>query len=311
MIHTFLSGLVVGKSAFYKLLIFGMLMVLSTIVFLFLGSLILLPIYGIETLTSPNLHVSSDVDFLKYMQAISQVGMFVIPAIVFAWLVEKKVFSFFQLDKKPSVYMLVLLIFLLLSLVPVINYLTAFNNELIFPPALKGLEEWLRTAEMNNNKVIEAFTNTHSISGLLFNILLIGLLTSIAEELVFRGVLFSIFKQWTKNVHLTVFMTALLFTLIHMQFLKFLPMLLMGVLLGYLVVWSGSLWLSIVFHFLNNSFAVLMMYLSHTGVPIEVYNKIGTRPQDNMTLWMSIVFILYISYRLILLGRKQKSLLAL
>jgi membrane protease YdiL (CAAX protease family) len=62
----------------------------------------------------------------------------------------------------------------------------------------------------------------------------------------------------TRNIHAAVWITAMLFSLIHVQFYGFLPRMIMGALLGYFVVWSGSLWTSILAHFINNASAFFM-----------------------------------------------------
>ena len=73
-----------------------------------------------------------------------------------------------------------------------------------------------------------------------------------------------IFLKWNGKVHLSIWLTALVFSAVHMQFLGFFPRLILGAVLGYMLVWSGSLWLPIVAHFTNNAFAV-SCYLFHTN----------------------------------------------
>ena len=61
----------------------------------------------------------------------------------------------------------------------------------------------------------------------------------------------------TGNLHLSVWVSAALFSAIHMQFFGFLPRMLLGALFGYLVAYSGSLWPAIVGHFVNNAGVVI------------------------------------------------------
>jgi uncharacterized protein len=86
----------------------------------------------------------------------------------------------------------------------------------------------------------------------------VAILPAICEELTFRGVLQPLFARWTGSVHLGIWITALLFSAIHLQFHGFLPRMILGAGLGYLVHYSGSLWPAIVAHFLNNAMAVCL-----------------------------------------------------
>jgi len=92
---------------------------------------------------------------------------------------------------------------------------------------------------------------------LLINLGLMALLPAFAEELSFRGTL----QQILGNKHLAIWLTAIVFSAIHMQFYGFIPRMLMGAMFGYIFVWTGSLWVPIVMHFTNNSLAVIAYYL--------------------------------------------------
>ena len=107
------------------------------------------------------------------------------------------------------------------------------------------------------------------IGDLVVNLIIVALLAAVGEELLFRGSMQNIFLEWTKNKHAAVWITAVLFSALHAQFYGFLPRMLLGVVLGYLYIWSGSLWLSMLFHFLNNGLAVLFSYLIAKGTISE------------------------------------------
>ncbi len=86
----------------------------------------------------------------------------------------------------------------------------------------------------------------------------VAILPAICEELTFRGVLQPLFARWTGSAHVGIWISALLFSAIHLQFQGFLPRMILGAGLGYLVYYSGSLWPAIVAHFLNNAMAVCL-----------------------------------------------------
>lgn len=68
-----------------------------------------------------------------------------------------------------------------------------------------------------------------------------SLLPAIFEELFFRGVIQQELNQWWGNYHLAIVVTAIVFSAIHMQFVTFLPRFLLGMVLGYLLVWGKTI----------------------------------------------------------------------
>jgi hypothetical protein len=90
---------------------------------------------------------------------------------------------------------------------------------------------------------------------------MIALLPAIAEELIFRGVFQTIFQRLFRSGHLAIWVTSLIFSTIHFQFFGFIPRLILGLVFGYLFYWSGTLWLPVISHFLNNAFPVIMTYI--------------------------------------------------
>ena len=143
---------------------------------------------------------------------------------------------------------------------PFINAIAVWNESLHLPSFLGSLEIWMRQAEAEAMRMTEAFLKMETPLDLFINLLIIAIIPSIGEELLFRGVIQKLFLKWNGNIHLSVWLTAFVFSTVHMQFLGFFPRLVLGAVLGYMFVWSGSLWLPIVAHFTNNAFAVLITY---------------------------------------------------
>ena len=61
-------------------------------------------------------------------------------------------------------------------------------------------------------------------------------------------------------VHTAVWLVAFIFSAVHMQFYGFFPRMLLGAFFGYALVWSGSLWLPVILHVLNNSVYIFGRY---------------------------------------------------
>jgi membrane protease YdiL (CAAX protease family) len=135
------------------------------------------------------------------------------------------------------------------------------------PKSLEFIEQILKSQEEAAAALTERFLQADNLGGLLINIGLMALLPALSEELSFRGTLQQIIwkdsdHQPNSKVHLAVWITAFIFSAIHMQFYGFVPRMLLGAMFGYVFVWSGSLWVPITMHFVNNGLAVVVYHLT-------------------------------------------------
>ena len=139
-----------------------------------------------------------------------------------------------------------------------------------------------------------------SYKGFLYNVVLMAIIPAIGEELLFRGVLMRQFKNWLKNIHWAIIITAFLFSALHMQFYGFIPRMLLGVLFGYLVWWSGSLWTSMLAHFINNLMAVIFYYLYNKQLISKSVDSFGATSATFVWAILSAIVvsgIIYIFYK--------------
>jgi hypothetical protein len=141
-----------------------------------------------------------------------------------------------------------------------------WNAHLSFPESMKGFEDWARSYEDRAEELTKYMTQFSSTGEFLFAFLVIGILPAFGEELVFRGMLQPQLFRATKNIHIAIWTTAILFSAFHLQFFGFVPRMLLGALFGYLYYWSGNLLMPMFAHFVNNGFSVLMIYLNQKGV---------------------------------------------
>ena len=107
----------------------------------------------------------------------------------------------------------------------------------------------------------DAMMQMNNFADMIFDLLFIGLLTALVEEVLFRGCMQTIFINWMKNPHVAIWTTAILFSAFHMEFSGFIPRLLLGLIFGYFTYWSGSVWPAIMAHFVNNGTIVVWNYL--------------------------------------------------
>ncbi len=253
-----------------KILALVALMIVTFFVVLAFGVVFSIPFFGRGLLD--DIAVTSDyskpqsIFALKYFQIVSQVGVFIVPAILFVIFTDDHFSGYLKLDSGLKWFSIIFGFIALVISLPFVNWLVLSNNELHLPSFLAGVEKWMRDSEESARKLTDAFLATGSWSGLLVNLLMIGGLAAVGEELIFRGILVRLFREWTRNVHLAVFIPALLFSALHLQFYGFFGRLALGMMLGYLFVWSGSLWVPIIVHFFNNAMAVILSFIEKRGV---------------------------------------------
>lgn len=217
--------------------------------------------YGLDVLTSVRSLTADDhieVMMLKVVQLAQALGLFLVPYLVYRWIIKGPEYSLTEL---PYVSRLAPLIFAgsIFAAFPLINYLAEWNAGLTFPG--EGLNEWIHQTEKDAEGIIKLFLAMDGIGDLLFNLFLIALLPAVSEELLFRGTFQPLLvKSFKGNYHIAIWVTAFLFSFLHLQFLGFFPRMLLGAILGYAAHWSGSLVLPMLGHFVNNGLAVMVAY---------------------------------------------------
>jgi membrane protease YdiL (CAAX protease family) len=148
---------------------------------------------------------------------------------------------------------------------PVLELIVEWNKGMDLPVFMDGIEKWAFDKEQQLDELTRQITNFTSVGQFLIGLIVIGLLTGIGEELLFRGTLQPLMFRATGNWHAAIWLTAIIFSAIHVQFYGFVPRLLLGVLFGYLYYWSGNMWVPILGHFMNNGLTVTMLYLHKAG----------------------------------------------
>jgi membrane protease YdiL (CAAX protease family) len=225
-----------------------------------IGAAMVTAIYGLKTLVAVgNLNTASP-HFVNALWVLQITGttlpIFGAP-VFFSYVIVKEPGNYLKTSFNfPWVLVLLVLAIMFISN-PLIEFLSNLNQKMVLPPFLK----WMRDSEDNAQKLTSAMLQMKTIWDMILDLFLIGLLTAIVEEFMFRGVLQTIFIRWTKNVHVAVWITAILFSAFHIEFFGFLPRMMLGVLFGYFVAWSGSIWTAVWAHFINNGTAVVATYL--------------------------------------------------
>ena len=198
----------------------------------------------------------------KLLQAFVSISTFGLACFAFALFVRENPLDYFGFYDKPSMVQVGLAIGFMLIIQPFSSFLVSFNNQIQLPDALKEFEISLRAAQTDVLTIQKLMLANMNISDLLLNLLVMAVLPAFLEELFFRKALLRLLYDSTQKVHLSIFVSGFLFALIHQEIFNLLPLLLFGIVLGYLSYWSGTLWLPVLAHFINNTFSILLVYIS-------------------------------------------------
>ena len=172
---------------------------------------------------------------------------FIVPAIIYIIVTKsnyKKVFSF-KKPKGKDVFFSILIAALALPIMTFFSYTSSFfytNDVALVLDQMRVYPLWLM-------------------------ILVVGVTPAITEEITIRGIALSGFEFKSKNV--AAIMTGIMFGILHLNAHQFLYATAMGIILAYVVRATGSIFLSMLIHFLINSWNLIQQRIVSQGITTE------------------------------------------
>ena len=188
-----------------------------------------------------------------------------------------------------STQLVLLTVFIALFFMGVNAPFIEWNQNFVFPEALSGLEEKLRALEDTLAQTSTFITNFDSPGQLILGLIVVAVIPGIGEEFVFRGLVQNHIYGISKNIHVAIWVGALLFSLFHLQFYGLVPRMLLGAMFGYLYYFSGNIIYPMVAHFFNNGFTLVMLYLFQQ-------NMVDYNIEDTEVLpWFQVIFTAFLT----------------
>lgn len=172
----------------------------------------------------------------------------------------------------------------------------AIATILVFLPLANAWTAFLNVIGYHGSGV--AMPDYSNVGVYFLSLLLMAVLPAFGEELLIRGNLFSGLS--TRNIWFGVLISALMFSLMHANPVQTVHQFGLGVVLALVVAISGSLWASVIVHFVNNFISItLTAYLPQVD---EIYAKLGycnwlTGFASVVIGLILLVFLLYAFYR--------------
>lgn len=198
--------------------------------------------------------------------AVQSIFLFIVPAVVYARVFSHSPWKELDLIRGLELRQILGVALLFFIGLPALNQIISWNEGMTLPGIMRGMEETLREWENQAQKASEILLDTSSFGGMLCGLLVIGVLTGIAEELFFRGAIQKSMEASGINPYVAIWCAAFIFSTLHFQFYGFIPRLLLGAFFGYLLFWSRSLWVSAFAHALNNSVIVVTAWLTRKDI---------------------------------------------
>jgi len=258
----------------------GILMIFSLIGMSILSSMTGINMFDVSDTSKWNANPKM-LTYIRGMLLLQFLGLFVIPSLLFAYFSDPKPLRYLGLKKPVKPIYWVLGIASLLIAIPLVEYTGLLNRQVNFG----GLQQWMQSMEDEAMQQVKFMLGKHTMSELITNIIFISLFAGIGEELFFRGVLQRLFIKAFKNPWVGIIVTAFLFSALHVQFFGFIPRFLLGILLGAVYWYSGSLLTAIVAHFLYDAFFIVWAYFQ----PQIIEDTQGTITNGSMQIIVALI----------------------
>lgn len=257
---------------FLQLLLLLFYAVVGGFVFGILAVAIVLMMYGLGIVSNLNMLLAGDpkyIDGFKLIQILSSIGTFILPPIALALMERRKVTDFYSF-RKPKFLLIILVLAIMILSMPFMEWTVIWNQKMILPGFLQKVELWMKEKEAVAMKITIQLITVRSNFDFIVNLVMIAVLPAIGEELMFRGGVQRSLNRAFGNPHLAIWLSAIIFSTIHVQFYGFVPRMLLGAGFGYLYYYSGSIWYAMLAHFINNAYAVCAaFYMQKHHISLE------------------------------------------
>lgn len=225
---------------------------------------------------------------LRTAQILYQVIGFLVPSLIMLYLIYGNISRASGLSVRPNGVSFTASIFGMIAILPLVGMLALANKHLIDDLFPAELVETFKAVEERPEKLTEMFLRMETPSDLIINLVMVAFLAALCEEIFFRGTLQRILYNGL-GVHGAIILTSVLFSFLHFQFYGFIPRFAIGVALGYLFAWTGSLYVPFTAHFVFNGFQVILAYLQQRGTLPENVSSDETLSDSLLVVLMSAV----------------------
>lgn len=224
---------------------------------------------------------------LMTVQAASSICVFLLSAFL-AIFISERTWCGSDADWHFDTITAICSIVLAFSCQPLISWTAYLNLKLCTPKMM----EWAQVFDIDQNKVLEQIMSFEPLSHYIAAILVIAILPAICEELFFRGVILRGMAATFQNVSTAIIVSAIFFSILHLDVEGFLPRVTMGIILGFIYCKTNSLIYPILFHATNNAMVIVSLSMAETSVgetlsaPVENPGPVAPIFSLAVTMWI-------------------------
>lgn len=244
----------------FQILVFLIIWFFSMLIFVLSGPIVAQLISGVDPATAmkdlDNI-TTAGISSMKWYQFMSQIFIYGIPPVLFAAFHGPSIVGFFNDNRSSSstakynagslTLVGVGLMIFLLGIGGVIKQIDLGSEAQALQQRREAMEGILLKMD--------------SIPSMIINVLLIGFVPAICEELFFRGFVQQYLSKLIPNKGiLPVIITAILFASVHGSIYNFAPIIIAGTVLGLVYYWTKDIKANTVVHLINNGLQVILIY---------------------------------------------------
>ena len=238
-----------------KAAILGLIVVF--IVFQLGGGILAVAIFGFDI-------NNANMNLLRLLTIGTQILFILFPALLFSKLVYEDVTTIIRL-KMPKMKEVGLLSIGMIVLIPLLQEYLNIQNYIIVKLAesnlfIKGIKDFLDTLDKYVEQSYTQILTGNNILEMILIVITVAITPAICEELFFRGFVQKSFEFKLKPFW-AIFLTALFFGIYHFNPYGLLPLIVIGMYLGFAVYLTDSIIVSMALHFLNNFISVMAFFI--------------------------------------------------
>jgi membrane protease YdiL (CAAX protease family) len=234
---------------------------ISPVLFGFLALLVVFVLYqivgGVLSLLIFGLKPTQDTVFgFRLATGAGQILFLLLPTLVLARISSREPSRFMRL-RAPAPRALGAGLVGIFSLQQMLQIYMVFQEKIPLPGPVHSTMEEFKTLF---DELYRMLVGSSSLPELAWVTLVVAVIPAVVEELLFRGLIQHHFENGLTPLR-GMLLTGVVFGAYHLNPFSFVPLAVLGVYLGFLTLRSGSVWVSIGAHFVNNFFACVTFYL--------------------------------------------------
>lgn len=193
---------------------------------------------------------------------LGHIAIFSLPCALFAYAVHPSPVQYLGFKRVANKKHWLIVLILSLAAIPLVSGIAELLEKIPLPESLEHMKERFALQQ-------KAMMNLQTPAEFITALILTGLIAAFGEEMLFRAIMMKFAAKRVKgSIFWPIFISGTFFALMHGNVVGFIPLLISGLMLGYVYYLTGSLWLSIFSHMIVNSVQVGILYFGRHNVEL-------------------------------------------